>query len=70
VKVPVIYEPCAGGYSAYVPDFPGCVAAGDSLPQTRDLILGALAMHITVMKEDGDVLPQHPSLVELVDVAG
>jgi predicted RNase H-like HicB family nuclease len=68
VKIPVVYEPSADGFSAYVPDLPGCVAAGGSLPETRELIGGAIEMHIAAMKEDGDVIPQRPSLVEVVEV--
>ena len=68
MKYPVIYEPSPTGFSAYVPDLPGCVAAGESLDETRDLIAGAIAMHIEGMREDGEPIPE-PSLSELVEVA-
>ena len=68
MKYPVIYEPSPTGFSAYVPDLPGCVAAGESLEETRELIAGAIAMHIEGMREDGEPIPE-PSLTELVDVA-
>jgi predicted RNase H-like HicB family nuclease len=68
LKYPVIYEATESGFSAYVPDLQGCVAAGESLDETRDLIAGAIAIHIAGMREDGAVIPE-PSVAELVEVA-
>jgi predicted RNase H-like HicB family nuclease len=36
MKYAVIYEKTATGYSSYVPDLPGCVAAGSTLRETED----------------------------------
>ena len=66
MKFPVIFGPIPSGVSAYVPDLSGCVAAGSSLEETRDLIAGAIAMHLDGMREDGTPIPA-PSLVELVE---
>jgi predicted RNase H-like HicB family nuclease len=63
-----MYEPTRSGFSAYVPDLPGCVAAGDSLGETRELITGAIAMHITGLRDSGEAVPE-PSVFEFVDVA-
>jgi len=54
MKYAVIYEKTATGYSAYVPDLPGCVAAAATLQETEDLMRGAIAMHLVSMREDGD----------------
>jgi predicted RNase H-like HicB family nuclease len=67
MKYAVIFEPTNTGFSAYVPDFDGCVAAGPTLEETRTLISGALALHIAGMREDGDAIPE-PSLCELIEV--
>jgi predicted RNase H-like HicB family nuclease len=69
MKYPVVFETSSTGFSAYVPDLPGCVATGGNLDETRELIAGAITMHLEGMREDGDPIPE-PSLVELVDVAG
>lgn len=53
----IVYEPTSTGYSAYIPDLPGCVATGGSLAETRELMRGALAMHLAGMHEDGEVIP-------------
>jgi predicted RNase H-like HicB family nuclease len=68
MKYPVIYEPTPSGFSAYVPDLPGCVAAGESLDETRRLIATCIAAHIAGLREDGEAIPE-PSVSELVDVA-
>jgi predicted RNase H-like HicB family nuclease len=68
LKYPVIYEATATGFSAYVPDLQGCVAAGESLDETRELIAGAIAMHLAGMREDGAEIPE-PSVAELVEAA-
>lgn len=67
MKYPVIYEATPSGFSAYVPDLPGCVAAGASLDETRDLIAGAIALHVAGLREDGATVPE-PSVTELVEV--
>jgi predicted RNase H-like HicB family nuclease len=67
MKYAVIFEPTGTGFSAYVPDFDGCVAAGPTLEKTRELIARALAMHIAGMREDGDAIPE-PSRCELIEV--
>ncbi len=69
MKYPVIYESTPTGFSAYVPDLPGCVAAGESLEETRALIIGALEMHIEGMRADGSAIPS-PSLCELAEIRG
>jgi predicted RNase H-like HicB family nuclease len=68
VKYPVIFESTTTGYSAYVPDLPGCVAAGESLEETRELIAGAIRMHLDAMRRHGDAIPP-PSVLEMVEVA-
>ena len=51
MKYAVVYEKTSTGYSAYVPDLPGCVAAGASLEETSALIARAVEMHIEAMRE-------------------
>lgn len=55
-------------YSVDFPDFPGCVTAGLSLDEAKDMAGEALALHIAGMKEDGEALPS-PSTLETVMAA-
>ncbi|MFM5901152.1 MAG: type II toxin-antitoxin system HicB family antitoxin [Dolichospermum sp.] len=42
IEYAVIYECGEINWSAYVPDLPGCVACGDTLQQTEELIKKAI----------------------------
>ena len=54
----VIFEQTRNGYGASVPDVPGCVSAGDSWDETREMIRDALGVHIEDMLEQGEPLPE------------
>jgi predicted RNase H-like HicB family nuclease len=64
----VVYEKTVTGYGAYVPDLPGCVAAGCSLEETADLIRGAMQLHVTRMREDGEPIPEPTTLAGYVAI--
>jgi predicted RNase H-like HicB family nuclease len=57
------------GYSAHVPDLPGCIAAGETLDETRRLIREAIEFHIEGMRLNGEAVPSPTALVEQVEVA-
>jgi predicted RNase H-like HicB family nuclease len=46
------------GHSAYSPDLPGVVAAGDSRKETEQLMRSAMADHILLLKEAGEMVPE------------
>ena len=54
----VIIEKTGNGYSAYVPDLPGCVAAGDTREETEALIRDAVTYHLELLRESGDPVPE------------
>ena len=64
----VIYEKTSTGYSAYVPDLPGCIAAGATFEDTTELIRGAIEMHLESMREDGDSVPEPTTIAGCVAV--
>ena len=68
MRYAAIFEKTRTGYSAYLPDLPGCVAAGATLDQVRQLLAEAVELHIAGMREDGEPIPE-PSLLEYVEVA-
>ena len=59
-----IYEHDDDGWSAYVPDLPGCVAAGATLDETRTLLRGAVRLHIDALVKDGSPIPEPSTIVE------
>jgi predicted RNase H-like HicB family nuclease len=68
MRYAVIYEKTDTGYSAYVPDLPGCIAAGDTLEQTSQLMLEAIEFHLAGMREDGDAIPEPTTVAAMVPV--
>jgi predicted RNase H-like HicB family nuclease len=54
----VIYERAGKNYSAYVPDLPGCIACGDTLEETEQLIKEAIELYIEALREDGKPVPE------------
>ena len=63
----VVIEKAGNGYSAYVPDIPGCVAAADSIAETEGLIREAVVLHLQMLREDGDPIPQPQTRAVLVE---
>jgi len=45
-------------WSAYVPDLPGCVAAGATREETERLIQEAIEFHVEGLLLDGTPLPE------------
>ena len=50
-KYTVFFGQTATGYSAHVPDLPGCVAAGATLEETRQLIREAILTPTTHVEQ-------------------
>lgn len=53
----IIFEGEENGCSAYVPDLPGCIAAGETIAEVRKLIAEAIEFHIEGLREDGEIVP-------------
>lgn len=65
-KFPVLFEKSSTGYGAFAPDLPGCVATGRTLEETRERMATAIGMHLALLREDGDPIPD-PSPCELME---
>jgi predicted RNase H-like HicB family nuclease len=65
---PIFIAPTRTGFSAHVPDLPGCIAAGCTLQEVKQRMAKAIEMHLAALRADGDEIPE-PSQVEMVDVA-
>lgn len=51
IKYLIIFEKTETGYSAYVPDLPGCIATGRTKAIIEKNILDAIRFHLDGMKE-------------------
>ncbi len=65
----VVVEQGPTSFGAYVPDLPGCIAAGESRDEVVTLIREAIEMHLEALQEQGQSPPAPRSTVEVVDVA-
>ena len=68
MKYSIVIEKAGNGYSAYVPDLPGCIAAADTQEEVGDLIRDAVAHHIALLREYGEPVPEPQATTGLVEV--
>ena len=68
MKYLVVFEIDDDGCSAYVPDLPGCIAAGKTQDEVARLIQEAIEFHIEGLKRAGEPVPRPMSLGKLIDV--
>lgn len=59
----IVIEKTQTGYSAYVPDLPGCISVGGTRDEIETNIQEAIKFHLEGMKEDGIDIPQPKSEV-------
>jgi len=69
MRYTIIIERGPGNFSAYAPDFPGCVAAAETEEETVKLMKEGLALHIQDMRARGDIIPDPTSFPREVEVA-
>lgn len=63
----VVYETAEdGGWGAYSPDLPGCVATGQSQAEVEQLMREAIPMHLELMREAGEQIPEPHHLIGVV----
>lgn len=64
----VVVEEGQSSFGAYVPDLPGCVAAGKTREEALALIRDAIEFHLDGLKQAGQPIPIPSSTGEVVDV--
>ena len=69
MRYAIVIEKAEGNFSAYVPDIPGCIATGNTLPEVEAEIREAISFHLEGMREDGEAVPEPSSQVEYIDIA-
>ncbi|MGK2925963.1 MAG: type II toxin-antitoxin system HicB family antitoxin [Lysobacterales bacterium] len=69
MKFLIILEKTNTGYSAYSPDLPGCVSAGDTPEDTEANMREAIEFHIEGLREEGQRIPVPQSRASYVEVA-
>ena len=69
MRYAIVIEDAGPNFSAYVPDLPGCVAAGESEEEVLQLIQEAIEFHLEGLKEDGSPVPEPHSFSRVVEVS-
>ena len=65
----VVIEKGPSSYGAFVPDLPGCIAAGETEAEVLALIEEAIQFHLEDMKAGGLQIPLPASRSAFVEVA-
>ena len=68
MKYLVVYEKSATGWSAYVPDLPGCVTTGKTLDETKRLMREAVGFHLESMQLHDELIPEPSTECGFVEV--
>lgn len=68
-KYTIIIESGKENFSAYAPDLPGVVAAGETEEETITLMEEAIELHIEGLKEDRLPIPQPTVSARSIEVA-
>lgn len=67
MRYAIVIEKTATGFSAFVPDLPGCIATGASQAEIEKEMRAAIRFHIDGLKEDGLPVPKPTSIAEYVE---
>ena len=65
----VIIEESATGFSAFLPDLPGCIATGTTRDEVETAMREGVEFHLEGLRESGDPVPPPRSTATYVEVA-
>lgn len=68
MRYAIVIEEGDDSFGAYVPDLPGCVAAGTTRAEAVKLIHEAIEEHLQALREEGMPVPQPRSTAEYAEV--
>ncbi len=68
MRYAVVIEKAGRGNSGYVPDLPGCVAAGASVGEVKATLAEVIPLHLDGLREGREPVPLPESAVEWVEV--
>ena len=69
MKLLIVVEPTASGFSAYAPDVPGCVATGETRDAVERTMREAVEFHLEGLRAEGMPLPEAHAYATVVEVA-
>jgi predicted RNase H-like HicB family nuclease len=64
--IAVVHKDPKSDFGVSFPDFPGCITAGSSIDEAKDMAHDALDLHIKGMLEDGETIPTPSNLEDIM----
>jgi predicted RNase H-like HicB family nuclease len=64
--IAIVHKEAKTDFGVSFPDFPGCITAGQTVDEVKDLAQEALGLHILGMIEDGEQLPVPSKLEDIM----
>ena len=65
--IAVVHKDPKSDFGVSFPDFPGCITAGSSIDEAKDMAHDALSLHIKGMMEDGENILAPSKLEDIMD---
>ena len=69
MKLLIVVEQTASGFSAYAPDVPGCVATGSTRDAVERMMSEAIEFHLDGLRAEGMAVPEPHAYATVVEVA-
>ncbi len=68
MRYAVVIEKAGAGFSGYVPDLPGCVAAGTTVAKVKAALAEVIPFHLEGLRAGGAPGPGAGTVVEWVEL--
>ena len=65
--IAVLHKDPKSDFGVSFPDFSGCITAGSTIDEAKDMAHDALSLHIKGMLEDGENIPVPSKLEDIMD---
>ena len=65
--IAIVHKDSKSDFGVSFPDFPGCITAGSSIDEAKDMANDALSLHIKGMMEDGENIPTPSKLEDIME---
>jgi predicted RNase H-like HicB family nuclease len=65
--IAVVHKDPKSDFGVSFPDFPGCVTAGSSIDEAKDMANDALSLHVKGLLEDGEDIPSPSKLEDIME---
>jgi predicted RNase H-like HicB family nuclease len=64
--IAVVHKDAKSDFGVSFPDFPGCITAGSSIDEAKDMAHDALSLHLKGILEDGEDIPAPSKLEDIM----